>query len=164
MSCNLKSCGNQCSSGGCNHSNHKVEIDKLPKKEVDFLMYLAQYPFLPVVSLLMRSSSENEVEVATLEPVFLEGQEDSLDKVKEIGKILYSLRYKGLITIDYDKPLDNGKYSLFEQSAIYEWFVRTVTETGDKSGIIYDKPVMERGSLALTLRGQEAIEELGVLL
>lgn len=114
MACN----GNCASCGGC------ARELTLSRQELDFLMQFAQIPFLPVAR-----------KMGDLEPVYLEA-----DAPENASLILQCLEKKGLISLDYDKPLKG-----FDDSA-YE-----------------DYPI--RGSMALTERGHtvlELIERQGV--
>ena len=85
------------------------------------LLTLGQIPFLPVARSL-----------GDLTPVFLEGEEYSRE---EYSLILQCLEKRGLISLDYDKPLKG-----FDDRA-YEAY-----------------PI--RGSFALTERGQRVLELL----
>ena len=89
----------------------------LTQKEIDFLNILAQYAFLPVARTL-----------GDLTPVYLEEGDP-----EEMSLLLQCLEKKGLISLDYDKPLagmDQGAYTAY--------------------------PI--RGSMALTERGQKVLE------
>ena len=89
----------------------------LTQKEIDFLNILAQYAFLPVARTL-----------GDLTPVYLEEGDP-----EEMSLLLQCLEKKGLISLDYDKPLmgmDQGAYAAY--------------------------PI--RGSMALTERGQKVLE------
>ena len=89
----------------------------LTQKEIDFLNILAQYAFLPVARTL-----------GDLTPVYLEE-----GNPEEMSLLLQCLEKKGLISLDYDKPLagmDQGAYAAY--------------------------PI--RGSMALTERGQKVLE------
>ena len=105
-------CGSCASSGGCM---------ELTMGEVGMLRLLAQIPFLPVA----RKLGEDV-------PVYLEDAEWTQT---EYSLILQCLEKRGLISIDYDKPL-KGAY-----------------------GESYD-PYPIRGSFALTERGQRVVELL----
>lgn len=109
MSCN----GNCSSCPGC--ARELV----LSQKEMDFLNTLAQYAFLPVARTM-----------GDLTPVYLEDGER-----EEMSLLLQILEKKGLISLDYDKPLKGFQ--------------------GDS----YD-PYPIRGSMALTKRGQKVVELL----
>ena len=108
---NCGSCGN---SGGCM---------ELTAGEIEMLQTLAQIPFLPVA----RKMGEDV-------PVYLEDTEKTQE---EYSLILQCLEKRGLISLDYDKPI-KGAYG--ESYAAY--------------------PI--RGSFALTERGQKAVELLEV--
>ena len=107
-----ESCGG-CSGGcgGCSGCGLELE---LTEEEIGFLRRLGECAFLPVI---------REAEA----PVFPE----------EPGKglLLQCLEKKGLISLDYDKPL-KGEYGLAYESL----------------------PI--RGSMALTQRGQQVLEML----
>ena len=108
----MGNCGGNCSScSGC--ARELV----LTQKEIDFLDLLGQYAFLPVA----RSMGD-------LTPVYLEdGQPE------EMSLLLQCLEKKGLISLDYDKPLAG-----FDETAYAAYPIR--------------------GSMALTERGQKVLE------
>ena len=90
----------------------------LGEQEIRFLQKFAQIPFLPVAR-----------KMGDLEPVYLEDREETKETY---SLILQILEKKGLISLDYDKPLagmDQGAYAAY--------------------------PI--RGSMALTQRGQEVL-------
>ena len=104
-------------SGNCASCSGCARELTLTQPEIDFLNRLAQYAFLPVARKL-----------GDLEPVYLEeGDPD------QMGMILQVLEKKGLISLDFDKPLRgfcDEAYSAY--------------------------PV--RGSMGLTERGQKVLE------
>ena len=109
-----KCCGNcgSCGSGGCM---------ELSAGEIEMLQNLAQIPFLPVARCMGDDT-----------PIYLE---DAGKVPEEYSLILQCLEKRGLISIDYDKPLksfDDAAYSAY--------------------------PI--RGSFALTQRGQQVVELL----
>lgn len=112
----MGNCNGKCAS--CSGCARELELTQL---ELDFLGELAQVAFLPVA----RSMGD-------LTPVYLEaGQE----KQEEYSLLLQCMEKKGLISLDFDKPLkgfDDGAYRAY--------------------------PI--RGSLALTERGQKVLELL----
>lgn len=89
----------------------------LTGKEIDFLKKLGQIPFLPVAR-----------NMGDLTPVYLEDGDQ-----EEMSLILQCLEKKGLISLDFDKPLRG-----FDQSAYASYPIR--------------------GSMALTERGQKVLE------
>ena len=108
----MGNCGGNCSAcSGC--ARELV----LTGKEIDFLNLLGQYAFLPVA----RS-------MGNLTPVYLEEGEQ-----EEMSLLLQILEKKGLISLDYDKPLAG-----FDMTVYAAWPIR--------------------GSIALTERGQKVLE------
>lgn len=103
--------------GNCSACSGCARELVLTRKEIDFLNILGQYAFLPVA----RSMGD-------LTPVYLEDGDR-----EEMSLLLQCLEKKGLISLDYDKPLGG-----FDESA-YAAF-----------------PI--RGSMALTERGQKVLE------
>ena len=109
MACN----GNCASCGGC------ARELTLTEQEIRFLQKFAQIPFLPVAR-----------KMGDLEPVYLEEGEGQRE---EYSLLLQCLEKKGLISLDYDKPLRR-----FDESAYADYPIR--------------------GSMALTERGQKVLE------
>ena len=107
MSCN----GNCSACSGC--AREMV----LTGKEIEFLNTLGQYAFLPVARTM-----------GDLTPVYLEEGDR-----EEMSLLLQCLEKKGLISLDYDKPLRQ-----FDESAYAAYPIR--------------------GSMALTERGQKVLE------
>ena len=115
MSCggNCGSCGKCGSCGGC------ARTLMITEKEIEFLQELGQVAFLPVAR-----------KMGDLTPVYLEDEKFTQE---EYSLILQCLEKKGLISLDYDKPLKN-----FDDSAYAAYPIR--------------------GSMALTERGQQVVE------
>ena len=113
---NCNSCGKGC--GGCSGCAGALE---LTVGEIEMLRTLAQIPFLPVA---------RTVDGET--PVYLE---EEARPAEEYSLILQCLEKRGLISIDYDKPLKS-----FDMSAYAAYPVQ--------------------GSFALTARGQQVVELL----
>ena len=105
-------CGSCGAAGGCM---------ELTMGEIEMLQTLAQIPFLPVA----RKLGEDI-------PVYLEDAEKTQE---EYSLILQCLEKRGLISIDYDKPLKS-----FDDAAYAAYPIR--------------------GSFALTLRGQQVLDLL----
>jgi len=105
--------------GNCSACSGCARELVLTQKEMDFLSLLGQIPFLPVARKL-----------GDLTPVYLEDGDP-----EEMGLLLQCLEKKGLISLDFDKPL-----RLFDDSAYAAYPIR--------------------GSLALTERGHKTLELL----
>ena len=105
-------CNGNCAS--CSGCARELE---LTSREIDFLNALAQYAFLPVARTM-----------GDLTPVYLEEGER-----EEMSLLLQCLEKKGLISLDYDKPLKGFDMSAYQNYPIH-------------------------GSMALTERGQKVLE------
>lgn len=109
-------CGGSC--GGCGGCARELVITA---PELAFLRELGQVAFLPVARTM-----------GDLTPVYLEAGKE---RQEEYSLLLQCLEKKGLISLDYDKPLkgfDGGAYAAY--------------------------PI--RGSMGLTERGQKVLEML----
>ena len=111
------SCGGNC--GGCTGCHGCAGELELTAGEMELLQTLEQIPFLPVAR-----------RVDDMTPVYLEEQRHS---VEEYSLILQCLEKKGLISLDYDKPLSG-----FDMAAYHGYPVH--------------------GSMALTARGQRVLD------
>ena len=109
------SCSGNCGScGGC------ARELTLSQEELQMLDTFSEIPFLPVAR-----------KMGDLTPVYLEDEKYTAD---EYSLILQCLEKKGLISLDYDKPIRGCDYGAY--------------------------PI--RGSLALTQRGQSVLEILQI--
>ena len=106
-----------CCNGNCGSCSGCARELVLTGKEIDFLNTLGQYAFLPVARTM-----------GDLTPIYLEEGD-----VEEMSLLLQCLEKKGLISLDYDKPLAG-----FDESAYAAYPIR--------------------GSMALTERGQKVLE------
>ena len=108
-------------SGNCASCSGCARELVLTQKEIDFLNTLAQIPFLPVARAM-----------GDLNPVYLEAGEDCRE---EYGLLLQCLEKKGLISLDYDKPIHGLDMQAYRDYPIH-------------------------GSMALTERGQQVLNLL----
>ena len=113
----MSGCGNCC--GNCGGCGELV----LSEGEVALLQQLAQFPFLPVAR---RTDS--------MEPIYLE---DDQYTRSEYSLFLQCLEKRGLISIDYDRPLSG-----FDMAAYAGYPVH--------------------GSFALTSKGQQVLELMDI--
>lgn len=115
MSCgNCGGCSGHCS--GCSGCARELTITAA---ELEFLSYLGQVAFLPVAR-----------KMGDLEPAYLE---DGAEKREFYSLLLQCLEKKGLVSLDYDKPLKGFDMSAYAAFPIH-------------------------GSMALTERGQKVLE------
>lgn len=103
--------------GNCGSCSGCARELVMTEKEVDFLKTLGQYAFLPVAR-----------KMSDLTPVYLEEGEP-----EEMSLLLQVLEKKGLVSLDFDKPLHG-----FDESAYAAYPIR--------------------GSMALTEKGQKVLE------
>ena len=115
----MRSCEN-CQKSGCGGCPAGRELELTPQ-EAEVLARLGQIPFLPVA----RKAGDED-------PVYLE---DDAFSPAEYSLILRLLDRKGLISLDYDRPLARFDYAAYG-----------------------DYPV--HGSMALTARGQTVLSIL----
>lgn len=111
-------CSHNCGScGGC------AKVLELTQGEMDFLLELGQFAFLPIA----RRADD-------MVPVYLE---DERYTKEEYSLILQVLEQKGLVSLDYDKPLNGGYGDAYAPYAV-------------------------KGSVALTAKGQRVLEMLEI--
>ena len=114
----MPNCNGNC--GSCSGCARELV---LTEKEMEFLEELGQVAFLPVAR-----------NMGDLEPVYLEA---GVDKQEEYCLLLQCLEKKGLVSLDFDKPLKGFNESAYEKYPI-------------------------RGSMALTERGHKVLELLEI--
>jgi hypothetical protein len=152
--------GQTCGGCGCGHHQAAMQITE---SEAEFLNQLAQTPYLPLTRFVLKSTKSDHFESVALAPVYLISRSDSMEMVKSTGIVLKSLEGKGLITLDYDEPLENGNYNDYLDSELYAFFKETAAQAKDNNDFLFDIPDLELGSIALTSLGQTAIIELDKL-
>lgn len=104
--------------GGCSGCDRSLTVTEA---ELEMLTTLAQIPFLPIGRKMDDPS-----------PVYLE---EDAHCAEEYTLILQCLEKKGLISLDFDRPLKNASYDRYSHLPIH-------------------------GSMALTARGQQVLEIL----
>ena len=144
MSCN-QSC-DRC--GGCGGNT-----PALSPRQRAFLNRLAQISFLPLCQfVLMPKGCLPEEGKLILSPVLLETEEDSLDEVMATANLLVPLARMRMITLDFGLPISNYSYDLYYRSDLFREFTRNFQNHPE------GKPVLRRGSLAITGAGLEYVE------
>ncbi len=112
-----------CPAGGCGGCSGCAKSLELTQPEIDLLRDLGQFSFLPVA----RKADD-------MTPVYLE---DTSCSPEEAALVLQVLEQKGLISIDYEKPLTGTDMSSYRGYPVH-------------------------GSIALTARGQTVVEFLEI--
>lgn len=134
--------------GGCGKHSAPAPLSDMEKSLLDLL---AQNPFLPLCRLLLRSHDNEELSFVMSAPVYLPYPDTTTEEVRSYGAALLSLQRRGYLTIDYDIPISGFDYDSWKDYDYYRSFVFSVEAPGVE-------PVMENGSTALTLSGQEALD------
>ena len=137
---------------GCGHDH---DHEHPCGREKAILQTILAVGCLPVARLIATKSDEEEVVIDCLSPVYLYETSDTLDEVKEIGALLRRLSDLGLLTLDYDRPIADFDYSLYTESDLFAYFVRTIDEARGREGFLCDTAEMELGSMAVTPLGHE---------
>ncbi|QAT42349.1 hypothetical protein [Aminipila luticellarii] len=148
--------------GGCCCGHHETTI-QLSEEEIEILTELAQTPYLPLAQFVLKSSQSSHLESVALAPVYLHDRNDSMDTVRRTADVLKALEAKGLLTLDYEEPLENGDYTDYSDSTLYAYFKETVMQAKGKENFLFDMADLELGSIALTHIGQIAVENLDKL-
>lgn len=132
--------------------------------EVEFIMLaqLSQGFSLPVARFTMSSTAAEHTTVAALAPVYLNSANDSSESINEYASVLLTMEDKGLLTFDYEKPVENYDYKMYLESDIYKFFLDTVEEGKNQEGFLFDTPAIDLGSISLTELGMEAVRQLGI--
>ncbi|MEN6350994.1 MAG: Abi-alpha family protein [Syntrophomonas sp.] len=156
-------CGDCCSSHTSNLEGeyaHSLESLRINNKEITFLRELVKCNYLPVSRFIMSSSIEEEARIVSLAPVYINSIDDSMEMVKEIRTILAELEKKGLISLDYDIPLQDYDYTQYTKSALFLYFQETVNEGKRNPSYLFDTAEIELGSIALTDFGEKVSENI----
>ena len=151
-------CPSSISCGGCQGGCCRGK--RLTPLELELLFRLQQIPFLPLARFLLKSSRSPHLCSVALAPVYLLEEDDSLETVKETGRALLSLEEAGLVTLDYDIPLQGGSNALYAQSPLYQEFVQVAAQGSALPGAVFDQPALEMGSMAVTPRGLALADHL----
>ncbi|PKM76660.1 MAG: hypothetical protein CVU90_11265 [Firmicutes bacterium HGW-Firmicutes-15] len=145
-------CGDCCA--------HTLESLTINSKEISFLKKLVKCSYLPVSRFIMSSSIEEEAWLESLAPVYINSIDDSMETVKEIRTVLSELEKKGLISLDYDIPLQDYDYTQHTKSALFSYFKETVNEGKRNPSFLFDTAEIELGSIALTEFGERVSENI----
>ena len=149
--------GNCATCAGCSSTSN----DTLDLGELALMFELMETPFLPLCRFTMvKAGEEDTVRVTALAPVYFNALDTTMEEAKQIGEALINLEEKGIITLDYDKPLDNYDYNEYKNSDLYKMLQETVAE--GKEGFLCDTAIIETGSMALTAKGRAVIEYMSM--
>lgn len=108
----------------------------------------------------MTKTGEDSLYAIALAPVYLSDPQDAMADVKALGEALQALADHGYITLDYDMELKSYDYTEYKTSALYAAFAATVAEGCSRPDFLFDTPVLELGSMALSDMGLHVMEAL----
>ena len=148
---------------GCGHHHHRdprpiteqamsVEVNG---NELAILKTVEAVGCLPVARFVGTNSAEEEVFIDFLSPVYLYDEHDTMEDVKAIGAVLKGLEDKGLMSLDYDMPINDFDYAMYTNSDLYAYFVDTIAEAKGREGFLCDRAQIELGSMAVTDLGEQ---------
>lgn len=143
------SCHSHSSDSGRGRA-HSQEPLIISSEEKSVLLELTQCSQLPVSRFVMSSSTEKEARFVSLAPVYIKALDDTMESVKKKGSVLSKLEKKGLISLDYDTPMQGYDYTLHTNSALFAYFTETVNEAKKNPSFLCDTAEIEFGSIALT--------------
>lgn len=149
------------SGGGCCFTKKNAPLE-LSKEELTFLLELSQVAYLPLAQFVMTNSENDAIGFIAMPAVYLKTPEDSLEAVKERSKTLRALEQKGLISLDYEVPLEGYDYKEYLESATYAYFEETVNQGKEQPDFICDTAEIDLGSMALTALGIRAVDSIHV--
>lgn len=144
---------------GCGHTQIAIP-EGLSSVQADFLLALRTRHCLPVACFSLTKTDDAGRCAIALAPVYLSAPDDSMEHVKQIGHELSHLEDLGLITLDYDIPLQGYAYGEYKTSVLYAYFVDTVKGAAQLPNHAFDKPELELGSMALTDAGEALVDDL----
>lgn len=147
--------------GGCCSKQEQGPIS-LSKDEIEILLELKEFTYLPISEFVMSSSENHHIRFSSLAPVYIRTLKDSMETVKKIGNVLKELEKKGLISLDYDISLQGYDYTTHTESELYKYFIETVEDGTGKPGFLCDRAEIELGSAALTLLGEKVVQSFHV--
>ena len=147
-------CGCGCSHTAPQPAHPPATAAEVTENQKNFLHQLGHSHYLPVARFTLRDSREADFASTALSPVFIRSMADDMETVKEAGAFLQELEDMGLLTLDYDLPLEGYAYGEYKDCALYRYFCETVAEGAARPGFLGDTPVLELGSIALTEAGE----------
>ncbi len=152
-------CASGCGScAGCGTSTHQSCCGSsapivLTEGEGALLRRLAAVLYLPMGQfILLPKWAEPEEGMPILSPVLLDTASDSLEVVADRAELLVALANQGLLTLDFDLPLQNYDYGIYYRAELFREFTQRFASAPQ------GRPVLRRGSIAITQKGLEWAE------
>lgn len=152
-------CG--CGCGGHDHDETPTPVyqnQPISDGQKTFLQQLAQCCYLPLARYVVKSTKEPDFMTQALGPAFIQGDHDSLEELHQVASFLQELYDFGLVTLDYDIPLEGYDYAPYYASPVFASLKEAVAEGMEKPGFWGDIAAIETGSMGLT---EAAMDLLG---
>lgn len=137
----------------CGCAAYSGGIKGLSEEEAALLRQIGRFGCLPLTRFVLTGSRDDSLHLSALEPVALDSENDSREKIRQRGDVLLSLEDKGLITLDYDMPISGYDYEGYKKSALFGELQQAAAEAALKPGFLFDTASIEMGSMALTDMG-----------
>lgn len=157
--------GEGCGCGGHDHGHdhehthsHDLTPVELTTEQREFLAELWEQGMLPVARYVAINSTNDDVAIVMLEPVFMRSVDDSMETVKEIGEFLVELEDLGLIAIMHGYKIQNYAYLEYTNASLYQFFCETVEQAKNLPNSITDTAAIEFGHIGITDKGQISLE------
>ena len=146
---------------GCGHEHHAaIPLEGLSNLQMNFLLALHERRYLPVARFVLVQSDNAQAFAVALAPVYLGSPGDSMAHVKEVAEALDELESADYLSLDYDIPLSGYPYAEYKASDLYAYFLKTVEEGKKRADFQFDTGKLELGSMALTDRGESAVQKM----
>ncbi|WP_409969493.1 hypothetical protein RFF05_06150 [Bengtsoniella intestinalis] len=152
--------GEGCGCGGHEEATPMYTYNQEPLSDAQktFLQQMAQCCYLPVARYVVKSSKESDFQMGAFGPAFIQGDHHSRMELEQVRLFLTELEHLGLLSLDYDIPLDGYDYGIYGESEVFTQLKEAVADSQGKAGFLGDIATYEEGSMALT---EAAMDLLG---
>ncbi len=158
-------CGGHDHGEGCGCGGHEdatpmytYNQEPLSDGQKTFLQQMAQCCYLPVARYVVKSTKEDDFLMAAFGPVFIQGDHHTQVELEQVRSFLTELEQLGLLSLDYDIPLEGYDYAIYTESEVFKKLEKAVAEGQGLPGFFGDTATVETGSMALT---EAAMDLLG---
>ncbi|WP_317854215.1 hypothetical protein [Chakrabartyella piscis] len=157
-------CTNQCKCqqkayglcGGCGTHNQKADTKELSSAAQELVKQLEIHCYLPVVQFVVQDTTDPMFKLVAYSPVYIEETEQTIEEIRDMGKVLVDLQKKKILTLDYHLPLQGYAYQEYLESEVFVEFANSVVAEmkQEYTGVF---ATIQKGSMALT---QEYLDQI----
>lgn len=115
---------------------------------------------MPLARFIVRSSQSDHLESVAMAPVYLGHSDEPVEQVRKTAEELSGLEELGLVSLDYGEALGGYDYEDYTNSSAFLVLEDMVREGASREGFLFDEAQLERGSMALTVMGLNAVAQL----